>query len=321
MPRRERRDYPGAWWHVGNKGVAGRTLFTCDEERLRFVILLACAVRRGWIEVHAYTLMDNHFHLLVRSPNGQLSVAMQWIEDSYARWFNMRHGRRGPLFIGRYWGKLIHTTTYRRAVFAYIHANPERADMTIPPEGYRWSSKRDYTSGRERPWLTDTFGRRLSTALQDGRVVPAELVERWADAPGQDVRELDGLLGQRADRVQAWMRKSATLADGASRQRFLVRSATLQGEIEQGVLADPAARIRLGRRGHDAWAVLRAGMLRTASALSYQQIADACGIGQSTAHQRTHLHLRAVREDRDHAWRASRILERCLRREYEVLTV
>ena len=319
MPRRRRKDYPGAWWHVGNKGVAGRSLFTCDEERLHFLLLLACAVRKGWIEVHAHCLMDNHFHLLIRSPEGNLSAAMQWIEDSYARWFNLRQERRGPLFIGRFWGKLIHTVTYRRAVFAYIHANPERAGVEIPPGGYLWSSKRHYRLGRGCPWLTRTFGARLSPVLQDGVAVPAELVERWAQAPGQDERELDRLLTMRGHRVQAWLAKNARLSDGAARPRFLVRPETLKGALVDFARDARDATVRLGRRRHGTWQLLWAGLLRTACALPYRQIADCASVTTSTAHQRVHLHLRALREDAVYAALAGRILERCIREEYEVL--
>jgi len=319
MPRRKREDYPGAWWHIGNKGVAGRSLFTCDRERLRFLVLLACAVRRGWIEVHAYCLMDNHFHLLIRSPNGDLSAAMQWIEDSYARWFNLRHERHGPLFTGRFWGRLIYSLTYRRAVFAYIHANPERAGAEIPLGGYLWSSKRDYASGRSCPWLTRSFGDRLSPALQDGVAIPAELVENWMKAPARDVRELDDLLTQRWDKLQAWLRRSARLADGSDRPRFLVCPETLREVLRAHAGQAPTAQVRLGRRRHGQWRLLWAGLLRTSCALTYRLIADRADVSTGTAHQRVHLHLRALREDRDYAAVAGRVFEDCLGRDYGLL--
>lgn len=319
MPRRKRKDYPGAWWHIGNKGVAGRPIFTCDRERIRFLVLLACATRRGWIEVHAHCLMDNHFHLLVRSPSGDLSKAMHWIEDSYARWFNLRHDRRGPLFTGRFWGKLIHSLTYRIAVFAYIHANPERAEVDIPPGGYRWSSKRHYASGGGCSWLTRTFGSRLSPALQDGVGVPGELVERWMRSPSQDIREIDRLRTQRADRLQAWLRRTARLADGAARPRFLALPGTLREVLRMQFRGAPDAVVRLGRRRQGVWRLLWAGLLRTGCASTYQEIADHADISMGTAHQRVHLHLRALREDAEYAALAGRVLEDCLRRDYELL--
>jgi REP element-mobilizing transposase RayT len=304
---------------VGNKGVAGRALFTGDEERIHFLVLLACAVRRGWIEVHAYCLMDNHFHLLVRSPHGDLSVAMQWIEDSYARWFNLRHERFGPLFAGRFWGKLIHTITYRRAVFAYTHANPERAELEIPPGGYPWSSKRHYARGCGCPWLTRTFGSRLSPALQDGVAVPGELVERWAAAPGQDERELDWLLRQRWNRVQAWLARNARLADGASRQRFLVCPRTLERLLGEHARDAADETVLLGKRRHGLWSLLESGLRRTACAQPYQRIADRADVAIGTAHQRVQRHLRALQEDAHYAAVAGRVLEACLRADYELL--
>ncbi len=319
MPRRRRKDYPGAWWHIGNKGVAGRSLFTCPEDRRYFLSLLARAVRKGWIEVHAYCLMTNHFHLLVRSPNGELSVAMQWVEDKYARWFNRRLDRCGPLFVGRFWGKVIHCLVYRRAVFAYIHGNPERGGVAIPAGGYLWSSKRDYASGRGRPWLTDSFGRRLRPALMDGTRVPPELVERWHKAPGQDLRDLDRLLPQGWEKVQGWLQRNARLADGPTRPRFLICPGTLRSVLRDHAREAPDATFRMGRRSHGLWPVLWAGMLRTVSALPFQEIADRAEVAPGTAHQRVRLHRRALLEDGRYAAIAGRTLERCLRHDYELL--
>lgn len=319
MPRRLDKDYPGAWLHVGNKGVDGMDIFTCDRERIRFLVLLACAVRKGWIEVHAFCLMSNHFHLLVRSPHGDLARAMHWIEDSYARWFNVRHGRRGPLFTGRYWSKLIHTLVYRRATFGYIHANPERAGVAVPDGGRLWSSKERYATGRGCPWLSNSFGRRLPETIQNGAEIPVELVESWLEAPNMDVRELDELLRQTATHLAAWLTREAGRADGADRPRFLVRPVTVRDVLAEQAAGAPNEAVRINSRMQSAWRLLGAGMLRTLSGRRYGQIADVLRVSRATAISLVHRHLKALCEAPAYASLAGCVLEVCLRRDYASL--
>ncbi len=92
MPRRPREDEPGAWHHVMNRGIARRALYEDRRDVRCFLACLALAARAGLIEVHAWCVMTTHFHLLVRSPVGQLSDAMRRVQREYSRAFNRRHG-------------------------------------------------------------------------------------------------------------------------------------------------------------------------------------------------------------------------------------
>ncbi|NJN14734.1 MAG: hypothetical protein HC813_03755, partial [Planctomycetes bacterium] len=88
MARRPRNDSADSWHHVMNRGLAKRTLFERDEDYRKFLALVAAEVRAGRIEVHAYSLLQTHFHLLLRSVTGELSEAMRRIQNGYSRWFN-----------------------------------------------------------------------------------------------------------------------------------------------------------------------------------------------------------------------------------------
>ena len=112
-------------------------------------------VERFKLEVHAvYVLMKNHYHLLVRTREGSLSRAIQWLGVSYSVWFNRRHQRSGHLFQGRFKNFLIENDHYFTAMCLYIHGNPLRAGIVRNLWDYPWSSYRVYADKkREVFWL------------------------------------------------------------------------------------------------------------------------------------------------------------------------
>ena len=92
----------GGWYHITTRGVGRREIFEDDRDREHFVELVGeLAVRYG-VVLHAYVLMGNHYHVLIETPEGNASRALQWMNVSYANWFNARHGRSGQFFQGRY---------------------------------------------------------------------------------------------------------------------------------------------------------------------------------------------------------------------------
>lgn len=99
------------------------------------------ATRFGW-SVTAYVLMTNHFHLVIQTPEPNLSRGMQWLNGTYAGWFNRRYGRSGHLFQGRFHAVLVEREAYAAEVLRYVALNPVRARLTELPEAYRWSSYR-----------------------------------------------------------------------------------------------------------------------------------------------------------------------------------
>ncbi len=136
-----------------NRGARHQAVFRDDHDRRAFLALLGDAADRFGLETHAYCLMGNHFHLLVRTLEPNLGRAMQHVAGLHARWFNDSHGCDGPLFRGRYTAKLIDTDPYLLQASRYIHRNPVEADLVDRPGDYRWSSHRNYEGVPCPRWL------------------------------------------------------------------------------------------------------------------------------------------------------------------------
>jgi putative transposase len=142
MPRRNRVQAAGAHYHVGVRGNDKADMFTSDEDRHRFLTVLADVVERyGW-RCYAYCLMSNHYHLALTTPEPNLGAGMGRLNQLYAQWFNHRHDRVGHLFQERYWSELLETETHVLAVVRYIAANPVRAGLCRRPREWPWSSAR-----------------------------------------------------------------------------------------------------------------------------------------------------------------------------------
>jgi putative transposase len=182
MARPIRIEVAGGWYHVTARGNERRRIFADERDRVRFVELLAEQTQRFGLRLHAYALMDNHYHLLVETPQTNLSQAMQWLGVSYTTWFNRRHGRVGHLFQGRFKAIVLEAETASVELSRYLHLNPVRVgrlglgktgqqrsalgmvgkpDVKLVAErlerlrGYLWSSYRAYVGRAKKPeWLT-----------------------------------------------------------------------------------------------------------------------------------------------------------------------
>ena len=110
--------------------------------------------RQFTVRIHAYCLMTNHYHLILETPQANLSRAMQWLNVSYAAYYNRRHGYAGHLFQGRYKAIVVEADEYLELLSRYIHLNPVRAEMEASPWEYPWSSCRFYAEPLQMPgWL------------------------------------------------------------------------------------------------------------------------------------------------------------------------
>ncbi|MCP3998512.1 MAG: addiction module toxin RelE [bacterium] len=141
-------------FHVVARGVERRTLFIDEADRRCFLKILGTACERYKVLVHAYCLMNNHYHLLLQSLDGRLSSAMRHLNGSYGRWFNRRRDRVGHLFQGRFKASLIEAETYLLEVVRYIELNPCRAGLVDDPVAWPASSYRARVGLDEAPvWL------------------------------------------------------------------------------------------------------------------------------------------------------------------------
>jgi REP element-mobilizing transposase RayT len=160
MARKLRVQYPGAIYHVMNRGDRREPIFQDEADHKLFLQTLGEACQKtGW-QVHAWCLMSNHFHLVIETPQANLVAGMKWLLGTYTGRFNRRHKLFGHLFSGRYKALIVDGsgTGYLKTVCDYAHLNPLRAKLLGPEQklsSYRWSSLRYYMlPRRKRPaWL------------------------------------------------------------------------------------------------------------------------------------------------------------------------
>ena len=154
MTRELRISAPGTWHHVMNRGADRQDIFTDDDDRLYFEALLADITTRFDIEIHAYCLMGNHFHLMVFCPTEDFSNAMQHLSSTYATHYNRKYERSGPLFGGRFRSVLVETDAQLAQASRYVHRNPLALTPLRALAAYRWSSLGNYMGRRRQPtWV------------------------------------------------------------------------------------------------------------------------------------------------------------------------
>lgn len=163
MPRPLRIEYEGAWYHVMNRGANRQKIFKTIQQRKAFLSLLEEITDNFLAEIHAYCLMDNHYHLLIRTQLANLGRCMRHLDGVYTQKFNRSEKRDGSLFRGRYKSILIEENVYLLQVSRYIHLNPIKAKLCKTPEQYEWSSFKYYSTLEEQnipeqyKWLKTNF--------------------------------------------------------------------------------------------------------------------------------------------------------------------
>ena len=158
VARKLRIEYSGAIYHVMNRGDRREDIFLDDQDRTGFLDTLGQACEKTAWQVHAYCLMRNHFHLVVETPQPNLSDGMKWLLGTYTSRYNRRHKDFGHLFSGRFKAPLVEGSGngYLRTVAEYVHLNPVRAKLIAPSQplsAYRWSSYPAYLRDERAAWL------------------------------------------------------------------------------------------------------------------------------------------------------------------------
>jgi len=290
-----------------NRGIARRTVFEDRAGMRYFLSRLALAVHNKIMEVHAFALMPNHFHLLVRSPVGELSEGMRFAQNMYVRDFNREHRRDGPLFRGRFLSRPVESLSYRRTLVRYIDQNPVSAKLVADAREYPYGSARHYALGSgpvwlERSWVEadaqqrtgaaeysplayqEAFGTRLEA--HEVEFVEARL-RHSSDKPDR----LDELVRAAPESIARWMRNKSVLADGtqpglpyasASKVREVVTRAREAG-VPAGLTVSDTRRVSL-------WNVLLVALLRDVAGLRWAEIGMRVGTREAAARRRYRHH-------------------------------
>ena len=308
------------------RGIARRTIFQDREDCRYFLSCLAREAHRGGLVILAYSLMTTHFHLLVISLNGDLSGSMKRALSRYARYFNRKYRRDGPLFRSRFRSKHVSNLAYRRAVVRYIDRNPVQARLVSKPWEYPWGSAASYTGERRPPWLrSDAVPLLVREALDLPEFSSAAYVAFYERARHEDVAAIveTALLGRgpRAGAfedlvdaaplpVQDWMRRKAYLADGSrlssatcSPETVLAAIAEVASEIEQRSVSPTS-------RQPPRTLVMGAGLLRDLASCSWTTIESKLARPESTCRRLAKLHRGLLNSDPGYQEVALRLMSR-----------
>jgi putative transposase len=228
MARPLRIEFPGAIYHVTSRGNARRKIFLDDEDKGCFLSTLAWVVERfGWI-CHAYCLMDNHFHLIIETPQPNLSRGMRQLNGVYTQRFNRRHRKVGHLFQGRFKAIVVERDSYLLELCRYVVLNPVRAKMVKSPQDYVWSSCRatlgleSSPSGLSTDWLLGQFAKTKPAARRRyASFVLAGVGQSspWEELKGQVLLGSESFVKNLAPKLES----SARAAEITKRQRLLHR--------------------------------------------------------------------------------------------------
>ena len=252
MPRQARIEFAGAIYHVMARGDRREAIVRDDEDRKTFVRTLGEAAERAGFRVHAWVLMDNHYHLLLETPEANLSLGMGWMQNAYTRRINTRHGLWGHVFGGRYKAILIEPGDCFWAVLDYIHLNPVRAGKVERESGLessRWSSLPGYLTepGKRPKWLETATGLSVvgckDTAF--GRRKFLELLEERVDwkVPGKAGREYSAGEGESKLAVYSSLKRGWFFGSQVFKERLLgMMEKRLPGRVKRSGIQSVAAK-------------------------------------------------------------------------------
>jgi REP element-mobilizing transposase RayT len=311
MTRSPRRDSPGAWHHIVNRGIARRVMFDDQADIRHFLALLAREHRRGRLELHAWCVLATHFHLLVRSPSGVLSTAMRHVQNSYSRFYNRRHRRDGPLVRGRFYSRTVDDDYDRRVVVRYIDENSVKARLASRPEEYRWGSAAQYMRDVGPGWLTrDWVESQVMELSRTSTYRPADYTRVFAGTEPRGDSPSPGVLrSNRADHeclvnlapraVREWMDFKSRLADGQKVGDAVVPSEVVRSFVRSRRKQGAWHECRFARR-RDVWPLVETALLRTLCAETWVRIGEALGCSRSTSQDRFRRHQVLCRTNRSY---------------------
>lgn len=228
MARPLRIEYDGALYHVTSRGNDRKAIFKNDSDRKLFLDTLAHVRKRfHWI-CHAYCLMDNRYHLVVETPDGNLSKGMRQLNGVYTQAYNKRHGQVGHLFQGRFKAILVQKDSHFLEVSRYVVLNPVGAKIISDPRQYKWSSYRATVGmAQAHPCLTPDeilshFARRKAVAQQKYRDFVQDGIGSSSIWDGLEAQSLLGVEGF-AEGLRHLVTKKQQIREIPKGQRFAGR--------------------------------------------------------------------------------------------------
>jgi REP element-mobilizing transposase RayT len=308
MARPLRVDSEGMWHHVWDRAIAGKPIFENPGDILRFLAAVACAVHREDIEVHAFVVMDTHFHLLIRSLKGTLSEAMARILADYTCYYNRTRGRDGTVWRGRFSSKPVLTLRYRSTLLRYIDQNPVVAKMANVPWEYPTGSAVHFVNGTCE-WLCRTWvetevrcatGRPLGDPGAYERLYSpqhAEEIARFVEARETSCADgpdpLDDLMRMTPPGVREWLAAKSLLADGMRPGHPVVCASVVQDHCARREAQHGDFDVRPNRNRQSAMRSARIALLRDLSGETFAQIAARVGLSgtRTVAIYRDHARL------------------------------
>ncbi len=254
MARKLRIQYPGAIYHVMNRGDRRELIFKDAKDYERFMQTLAEACTKANWQVHAFCLMPNHFHLVIETPQPTLVAGMKWLLGTYTGRFNRRHREFGHLFSGRYKALLVDGSRngYLKTVCDYVHLNPVRGKLIRPDrplEQFRWSSYPLYLAapGKRPAWL------RVDRLLGEWRIPKDSPAGRQTFAAGLEVRRTEDLAATNRRIERGWFVGSAEFRRELLEQVGQAPGASHYGEVAQEAVEVQAERFVSSRLKSLGW--------------------------------------------------------------------
>ena len=228
MARPLRIEFPGAVYHVTSRGNARQAIFIDDEDRGRFFGILSTVVERfNWL-CHAYCLMENHYHLLIETLDGNLSKGMRELNGVYTQEFNQKHRRVGHLFQGRYKAIIVEKDSHLLSLCRYVVLNPVRSGLIEKPEQWRWSSYKASTGVAKKPafltvdWILSQFGGRKRVAREKYKKFVMEGIDKespWETLKGQIFWGTEEFIKN----LSGFLKKKENIKEVPKLQRYVAR--------------------------------------------------------------------------------------------------
>ena len=184
MSRPLRIEYPDAWYHVMNRGRRGEDIFSDAQDYIMYTELLKETSEMWDIRIAAYCLLPNHYHMLVQTPEANISRSMRHLNGVYTQRYNSRHKCDGQLFRGRYKSILVDSDSYLLQAVRYIHRNPLGAGLAAKIDDYKWSSHKGYISvAKKWDWLHKNH---ILSLVSKNRKAWLRYYKKWVSVEAKD---------------------------------------------------------------------------------------------------------------------------------------